>query len=262
MLQSNVQTIQNSVPSELVKQRVGTLVATFLSTLAGTPVHTLEAALGPERKTLPQLTMMDFLWSGDGSYFPAFCSLYLLGEPTWREQERHIHSFLEFAKGLYAERGGGPYRLRDICTELGNGGRAPIQPTSLIVGAHLSRSFGNYYHSFQGSPGVDLTRAEPGTAIEVPEIRFHLAPNILDYKDLDTSWEEQIKPRLVRARTASVTEPVESGKESQNGRDQSWDVFISHASEDKGYSGPLAKALEDAGIRVWLTELLLSGGTI
>jgi len=121
MLQSNVQTIQNSVPSELVKQRVGTLVATFLSTLAGTPVHTLEAALGPERKTLPQLTMMDFLWSGDGSYFPAFCSLYLLGEPTWREQERHIHSFLEFAKGLYAERGGGPYRLRDICTELGNG---------------------------------------------------------------------------------------------------------------------------------------------
>jgi len=82
MLQSNVQTIQNSVPSELVKQRVGTLVATFLSTLAGTPVHTLEAGLGPERKTIPQLPMMDLLWSGDGSYFPAFCSLYLLGEPT------------------------------------------------------------------------------------------------------------------------------------------------------------------------------------
>jgi len=78
MLQSNVQTIQNSVPSELVKQRVGTLVATFLSTLAGTPMHALEAALGPERKTLPQLRMMDFLWSGDGSYFPAFCSLCLV----------------------------------------------------------------------------------------------------------------------------------------------------------------------------------------
>lgn len=49
-------------------------------------------------------------------------------------------------------------------------------------------------------------------------------------------------------------------KESQNGRDQSWDVFISHASEDKGYSGPLAKALEDAGIRVWFDRTALQWG--
>ena len=260
MLPSNVQTIQDSVPSNLVKQTVRTLVTTFLSTLAGMPVHKLDAALGPERKTLPELTMMDFLWSGNGSYFPAFCWLYLLGEPIWSEQERHVHSFLEFARDLYAERGVGPHRLRDICAELGNGGSAPIQPTSLIVGAHFSRSFGNYYHSFQGAPSVDLTHVEPGTAIEVPEIRFHLTPNILDYKELDTSWEEQIKPRLVGARTASVAKPAKPGKESQNGRDQSWDVFISHASEDKGYSGPLAKALEDAGIRVWFDRTALEWG--
>ena len=28
--------------------------------------------------------------------------------------------------------------------------------------------------------------------------------NILDYKDLDTSWKEQIKSRLLTARTPSV----------------------------------------------------------
>lgn len=81
----------------------------------------------------------------------------------------------------------GPHRLRDICRELANGGSAPIEPISLIVGAHFSRSFGSYYQSFQGCPRVDQSHLEPGTAIEVPEIQFHLAPNILDYKELDTS---------------------------------------------------------------------------
>jgi hypothetical protein len=260
MLQSNVQTIQDSVPSELVKQTLRTLVANFLSTLAGTPVHKVEAVLGPGRKTLPELMLMDFLWSGDGSYFPAYCSLYLLGEPAWSEQERHIHSFLEFVKDLYGERGGGPHRLRDICAALGDGRTAPIQPTSLIVGAHFSRSFGNYYHFFQGSPVVDLTHVEPGTAIEVPEIRFHLTPNILDYQDLDTSWEEQIKSRLVGAQPPSLAGPAALTERTETGSEQTHDVFISHASEDKGYCGPLAEALEKAGIRVWFDKTALKWG--
>jgi len=260
MLQSNVQTIQDSVPSELVTQTLRTLAATFLSTLAGTPVHKVEAALGPGRKTLPELMWMDFLWSSDGSYFPAYCSLYLLGEPAWSEHERHIHSFLEFAKDLYAERGGGPYKLRDICVALGDGRTAPIQPTSLIVGAHFSRSFGNYYHSFQGSPVVDLTHVQSGTAIEIPEIRFHLTPNILDYRHLDASWEEQIKSRLVRAQPSSPAGPAALRKESKNVSEQSHDVFISHASEDKGYCGPLVEALEKAGILVWFDKTALKWG--
>jgi len=260
MLQSNVQTIQDRVSSDLVKQTVRTIVITFLSRLSGIPAHKVEVALGPDRKMLPELALMDFLWSGDGAYFPAFCALYLLGEPTWSEQERHVHSFLEFARDLYAERGVGPHRLRDICTELANGEVGAIQPISLIVGAHFSRSFGTYYHSFQGCPCVDQTHIEPGTAIEVPEIQFHLAPNILDYKDLDTSWEEQIKLRLVRARTASVAAPAVATKGSDNGSDQSWDVFMCHASEDKEYCEPLTKALEDAGIRVWLDKTALQWG--
>jgi TIR domain len=147
----------------------------------------------------------------------------------------------------------GPHRLLDICTELGSGGRAAIQSTSLIVGAHLSRSFGNYYHSFQGSPAVDLTHVESGKAI-VPEIRFHLTANILDYKDLDTSWEEQIKSRLVRARPPSLAGPAALTRGSENGSEQSHDIFISHAREDKRYCGPLVEALEKAGIRVWFDK--------
>jgi hypothetical protein len=260
MLQSNVQAIQGSLRSDLVKQTVRTLATAFLSRLSGTPVHKVEAALGPDWNMLPELTLMDFLWSGDGGYFPAFSALYLLGESTWSEQERHVHSFLEFGRNLYAERGGGPYRLRDICTELANGETAHIQPTSLIIGAHFSRSFGSYYHFFQGSPRVDLTHLEPGTAIEIPEIQFHLAPNILGYKDLDTSWEEQIKSRLARPRTAPVAANAVAKEGSENTSDPGWDVFMCHASEDKEYCESLAKALEDAGIRVWLDKIVLQWG--
>jgi hypothetical protein len=49
-------------------------------------------------------------------------------------------------------------------------------------------------------------------------------------------------------------------KESENGSEQRWDVFMSHASEDKGYCEPLATALEQAGIRVWLDKTALQWG--
>jgi hypothetical protein len=47
---------------------------------------------------------------------------------------------------------------------------------------------------------------------------------------------------------------------SENDSDQRWDVFMSHASEDKGYCEPLAKALEQAGIRFWLDKTALQWG--
>jgi len=43
-------------------------------------------------------------------------------------------------------------------------------------------------------------------------------------------------------------------------QNQQWDVFISHASEDKPYVEPLVKALEAAGIRVWYDRLTLEWG--
>src|SRR5262249_18319996 len=44
-------------------------------------------------------------------------------------------------------------------------------------------------------------------------------------------------------------------------RDEIYDVFISHASEDKdAFVRPLAKALRSAGIRVWYDEFTLKWG--
>lgn len=41
----------------------------------------------------------------------------------------------------------------------------------------------------------------------------------------------------------------------------SWDVFVSHASEDKdGFARPLAEALRAAGLRVWFDESVLQVG--
>lgn len=40
----------------------------------------------------------------------------------------------------------------------------------------------------------------------------------------------------------------------------SWDVFISHASEDKPFVRKLARGLQDAGLRVWFDEFALEAG--
>jgi hypothetical protein len=39
-----------------------------------------------------------------------------------------------------------------------------------------------------------------------------------------------------------------------------WDVFISHASEDKGFVGPLAAALQKSGLLVWYDDFTLTIG--
>jgi hypothetical protein len=45
--------------------------------------------------------------------------------------------------------------------------------------------------------------------------------------------------------------------------ESSWDVFISHAREDKAaVAKPLAEALSRAGLRVWLDEQEISLGDV
>ena len=39
-----------------------------------------------------------------------------------------------------------------------------------------------------------------------------------------------------------------------------FDVFISHATEDKDFAGPLAHELRSAGLRVWFDEFELGLG--
>ena len=48
--------------------------------------------------------------------------------------------------------------------------------------------------------------------------------------------------------------------DSASGADSGYDVFISHASEDKDFVTPLAHALRDAGLRVWYDEFELGIG--
>lgn len=39
-----------------------------------------------------------------------------------------------------------------------------------------------------------------------------------------------------------------------------WDVFVSHASEDKDFVRKLVTALESAGLLVWFDEMMLQAG--
>jgi hypothetical protein len=60
------------------------------------------------------------------------------------------------------------------------------------------------------------------------------------------------------------TQPVPIGEQAgqrRNGKVNKWDVFISHASEDKdAIARPLAQALQARGLRVWYDEFSLKVG--
>lgn len=63
--------------------------------------------------------------------------------------------------------------------------------------------------------------------------------------------------------TSSSVAPAHSApvkKPAPQKQGEKWDVFISHASEDKPYVEPLAKAFEAAGVTVWYDRLVLEWG--
>lgn len=68
-------------------------------------------------------------------------------------------------------------------------------------------------------------------------------------------------PAPVPVQTSSQ-QPSETEKKTSATRNkgEKWDVFISHASEDKPYVDPLANALEDARVSVWYDTLVLEWG--
>jgi hypothetical protein len=65
---------------------------------------------------------------------------------------------------------------------------------------------------------------------------------------------------LARLREFEISETTEKRIELPAKGESKWDVFISHATEDKPYVTPLAKALEAAGIQVWIDEAILEWG--
>ncbi len=56
--------------------------------------------------------------------------------------------------------------------------------------------------------------------------------------------------------------PVQAGHvpTAREGVGPTWDIFISHASEDKSYVDPLADALRSAGVSVWYDTIVLTWG--
>jgi hypothetical protein len=66
-----------------------------------------------------------------------------------------------------------------------------------------------------------------------------------------------------RTRPGAATSPSMTGSELAASRswNTEWDVFVSHASEDKKeFARPLAQALKDQGLRVWFDEFTLRVG--
>jgi hypothetical protein len=63
------------------------------------------------------------------------------------------------------------------------------------------------------------------------------------------------KPNIQLQKQKMVTEQTKIGGLKMEKTNQTWDVFISHASEDKdSIARPLSDALEEAGVKVWYDE--------
>lgn len=75
---------------------------------------------------------------------------------------------------------------------------------------------------------------------------------------------EQATSKAIREITIKVQESKLEDDLTQKGyaaaMGKQWDVFISYASEDKDFVGPLATALEESGLQVWLDKLELTVG--
>jgi hypothetical protein len=65
-------------------------------------------------------------------------------------------------------------------------------------------------------------------------------------------WDSRERPE-VKAQAGK-------GQMIQSQQPEKWDVFISHASEDKPYVDPLATALRAAGVSVWYDQMILNWG--
>jgi hypothetical protein len=67
---------------------------------------------------------------------------------------------------------------------------------------------------------------------------------------LDSRKRPEVKAQSEKAQMIHAQQPPA----------EKWDVFISHASEDKPYVDPLVKALRAAGVSVWYDQMILNWG--
>jgi hypothetical protein len=74
---------------------------------------------------------------------------------------------------------------------------------------------------------------------------------------LATRWSRKLEAEAVATEYRAVKLPSETATPEGS---PLFDVFVSHATEDKNYVVPLVKALEAAGIRVWFDQNTLEWG--
>jgi hypothetical protein len=251
--------IGRAARSESAKTFIRNLLIEFLTLFIGMPIHKAQAQLGSDRGGLLDFTALGILWSDDANYFPGFCALYFMPQGIRSSGERYVDSFLEFVRDLYSERGVGPYTLEDICADLAKTSRWGFSSGSIIIGAHLARSFTDFFYSFEGSPQTSRVGLLTDKSLKLPQMRFQLKDTILDYKDLSTAWERQLKPKFISFLSSQTREPQPTVT-LRSGNTFEFDVFICHASEDKKYVEPLVQALEQVGIHVWFDGITLEWG--
>ena len=69
------------------------------------------------------------------------------------------------------------------------------------------------------------------------------------------------KAKIIHSKSKKLSKPVKEGTIKVEKTDETWDVFISHASEDKvAIARPLKNALTEAGLKVWYDESELKIG--
>ncbi|WP_447893836.1 DUF1883 domain-containing protein [Vreelandella sp. GE22] len=159
--------------------------------------------------------------------------------------------------------------MQFIHTDLGNRKRGEVVEVTLTSGANVrlmdSGNFNSYKSGRRHTYTGGLAKKSP-VRLQIPSSgHWHLA---VDMQGLRGSTKSSVRvlpgvlpeikerplsevPSLVRE---NVPPSIEAGGET-------YDVFISHASEDKdGFVRPLANALMNAGLSVWFDEMTLRIG--
>ncbi|WP_209010154.1 DUF1883 domain-containing protein [Labrenzia sp. THAF35] len=170
-------------------------------------------------------------------------------------------------KGYFRARKEG-YFMQFIHNDLGNRQRGEIVEISLTSGANVrlmnSSNFSNYRngrrHQFIGG----LARKSP-VRLQMPSSgHWHVA---IDMQGLRGSTRASVRilpgplPEIREAPLDSLPELVRDTPPAVSESSEAYDVFISHASEDKdAIVRSLAEALQQKGLSVWYDEFALKIG--
>jgi hypothetical protein len=239
--------------SDTVKPFLRGLVELFAVSQTGRPYHKVEVLLGSERGKIAELGMRTFVDNSSQIYYPGFNSLYFVQPNLRSELEGYTVQVLRAWYRLYAASGVGPYSLKQVYKQVWSDSKRDIEGREIVIGTFLAQGFRDFLYRRSGSPedwpGIPEWQMKPA----LPNMEVMLQPTILDFANLPEAW--------LRQKKLGLSGPDNPPTISEAQKNKSWDVFISHASEDKDlFVKPLANALQSRGLRVWYDEFELKLG--